>query len=311
MKRDRRILITGMIVCAVLLSAIVLKKRYNSSSDVIGKILGNSDVFCVEELFPVAEKPEETFANQGFAVYGDILFQLYNDNKAVLSDLRDHSVIAQLDITSLHGDTIDFSDEFIHEEDEFPLAYITADTNPAKVFAVRIDRSSTELIRTYSFDEIEETGYYAGHCLDAENHILYMVGYLQENYYDPTGNSMIVSVWDLDHCTENEDGSFRPELTGSFRIPFIITVQGQRYYEGKLYLLSSHTGSHEIGIDTRIYVVDPKTEKVERIYDQFPENIKRTECEGIEFVNDGNAMRMIISTYNASGGKYYEIKPQS
>lgn len=306
-KRDKGI-VCAVVACAILIGLITFRDNSDRRSSLIEKLANNSGNVTVDELFPVAQTPEGCFANQGFAIFNDVLFQLYNDNKIVLSDFRNGAMISRLDIASLHGDTIDFSNEYYSEDDEFPLAYITIDTNPATVHVVRITRESSDLIRVYSFPDIKITGYYAGHCLDAANRLLYLVGYANESYYLDDNNKMIVTCWDLQSFTENEDKTITPNLIDSYTIPFIITVQGQRLYQDKIYLLSSHNGVGEIGIDTRIIIIDPKERRVVGCFDQFPEKIKRTECEGIEFVTQAESISMILSTCDTEAGKYYVLQ---
>ena len=297
------------VICFILICAfcfIIMKRFVNLSDDVFLRMLNNNDdALQIREMYPIAEKPEGTSANQGFAIHKDIIFQLYSDNKLILINLvqeRDN-VITELNIHSLHGDTIDFSNDYIKDE-EFPLAYITADTNPANIFCVQISRKGTSLIKTYSFKDIQKTGYYAGHCIDTDNRIIYLVGYNKNNYYDPDDNFMIVSSWDMDHFHKNDDGTITPEFLEAFNIPFIVCVQGQRYFKGMLYLLSSHTGVQDIAINTSIFIINPQKGEIENVYDKFPEKIRTTECEGIEFIKMNGELKMVISTYG-DPGKYF------
>jgi hypothetical protein len=218
---------------------------------------------------------------------------LYSDNKIILANYPSRTLIATLDITSGHGDTMDFSNEFYDSNDEFPLAYITADTNPATVYVVRITRSATTLIRTLYFDDITKTGYYSGHCIDPNTNILYMVGYLQNSYTEATDNKMIVSSWDLNNLTDNEDDTYTPEYIESFNVPFMKTVQGQKFFDNKLWLLSSPSGT----FNTVIYIVDPFKKKIVTTMSNFPTDLKNTECEDISFVLEGNKYHMVISCY--------------
>lgn len=261
--------------------------------------------YNISTLFAVPTRPEGTGWHQGFAIYNNVIVQLYSDNKVTLINYNDGTVIDTLDITSDHGDTIDFSSEFFDANDEFPLAYITSDTTPMKVYVTRITRSSTALIRTYYFGDTSKTGYYAGHCLDSYNNILYTVGYTENSYArDENGtNRMIVAKWDLSNCTTNQDGTLTPTMLNSFTLPFVRTVQGQRYFDNKLFLLSSHNGAYDLPANTTVYVVDPFKQIVTTIFDEFPVNIKNVECEAIEFVLEDNAYDMIIS-----GANYYKLK---
>lgn len=254
--------------------------------------------YNVSSLYAVPTKPSDTDYQQGFAVFDGVLFQLYANDYVILANFSDGSIIATLPITSSHGDTIDFSNEYYDPDDEFPLAYITADTTPAVVYVVRITRSATTLIRTIYFADTAKTGYYAGHCLDADTNILYTVGYAANSYSDATGNKMIVSVWDCNNLTDNGDDTYTPAFIRSFYLPFLTTIQGQRFFNNRLWLLSSATSN----VSTIIYGVAPELEKIVTTLSSFPSQIKNVECEGIEFVLDNDRYDLIISNYS-----YYKI----
>ena len=261
--------------------------------------------YDVLDLFSVPTKPSGATGSQAFAINNGVLFQLYNDNKVTLVDFSSGSVIGTLDINSDHGDSIDFSNEFYDLSDEFPLAYITADTTPAKVYVVRITRNTTSLIRTLYFGDISKTGYMAGHCLDKYNNVLYMVGYTENSYYlDDSGtNLMIVSKWDLNNCATNQDGTITPMFIDSFTVPFIRTAQGQQYFREKIYIVSSHNLAGGYPIDTKVYVIDPFKKTVTNILTDFPPTIKDVETEGIDFVLDGTEYCMVLGNT-----KYYELR---
>ena len=240
--------------------------------------------FNVQQLYSVFQSPQGAGYQQGFAIYDGVLFQLYANDKVILADLETGSIITTLDIKSDHGDTIDFSNEFYSASDEFPLAYITSDTTPCKVYVVRITRTGTTLIRTLYFGDIEKTGYYAGHCLDVDSNALYLVGYKANSYYEAENNEMIISRWNLMSLTTNGDETQTPEFVSSFNIPFIRCVQGQRYFSNKIWLLSSHNGLGGYPVNTCIYAVDFERKKIVTSMSDFPSSIKNTECEALEFV---------------------------
>lgn len=261
--------------------------------------------FDVLKLFGLASIPADAETMQAFAIYGGVIFQLYNANKINLINYLDGTVLTTLDITSGHGDCIDISNEFYDENDEFPLAYITAETTPAKVYVNRITRTETALIRTYRFDDIAKTGYFPGHCANFDKNILYLVGYSENSYYlDEQGtNRMIVSKWDLSNCITNQDGTLTPAFISSFTTPFIKTAQGQKFFRNRLYILSSHWGADQEH-DTKIVVIDPYKERIVTIMNSFPTGIKQCECEGLDFVlNEENTQYDMV----VSGNAYYKL----
>ena len=254
---------------------------------------------------PIADITQgSVYAHQGMTIKNGVIFQLYSNDVVVLMDYATGLTISELKINSAHGDTIDFSNEYYADGDEFPLAYITADSNPAMVFVVRITRTSTELVKTYTFP-LDKTGYFAGHSLDAMNKILYQVGYTEASYgTDDNGtNYMIVSAWDLKDVTDNGDGTYTPRFMKSFKTPFIRTAQGQAYFNGLIACVSSH---NQLPTNSEIIFIDPDREKVVSVLSEFPENVKtQLELEGIAFVEEGNAYSMVLV---ANGGAFFKVR---
>jgi hypothetical protein len=250
---------------------------------------------------PVSDVSGAT-SNQGFAINNGVIFQMFSDNKVELIDIATKTSIGILDITSGHGDTIDFSDEYYDASDEFPLAYITADTTPAKVYVNRITRTGCTLIKTYTFP-LEKTGYYAGHCLDVLNNYIYQVGYAEETYNtNPDGNNhMIVSVWDLGNCTDEGNNVYTPAFIRSFTVPFMVTTQGQTFFDNKLVLMSSDYSNP----DTNIYFIDLGSQSISSVISDLPSNLKNVECEGIAIVETDTGYDMIIKP-NSRG--YYRAR---
>ena len=261
----------------------------------------NVDAMTVVSKSPSAITVGEVNSNQGMAICNGVIFQLYSNDVVELIDYETGEIIADLTIKSDHGDCIDFSDEYYQQGDEFPLAYITADTNPAKVYVNRITRTGTTLIKTLTFP-LDKTGYYAGHALDATNKIIYQVGYTENSYYlDENGtNFMIVSVWDLKSLTDNGDDTFTPEFIKSFKLPFLITTQGQAFFDNKIVTVSSHF-SNTI---TRIVFIDCASEKIVSVIEDLPTTIKNVECEGVSFVKESNKYVMVIKPNNTN---YYKV----
>lgn len=291
-----------------------IKWIYNNnpySYEYIGEFLDfRKRGFDTSELFTGDYTVDGTnVAQQGLAIYNNIIVCAFSRfggedlNKVRLYDMMTGDIISTLDCTIGHGDTLSFSDDFYDSSDEFPLLYATADTNPAQVYVNRITRNSATLIRTLTFP-LENTGYYAGHVIDIDNNILYMIGYTNQNYLsDNGGNDMIFSLWNLSNLEAVADNVYTPELVSSFTLPFMKCLQGQKYLNGNLFLLSST--SNTSANDTRIYVVNTKTKTVISLFNKFPSNILSGECEDFDFVLDGRNYYMVIHLQN---GAFYKIE---
>lgn len=235
---------------------------------------------------------------QGFDIYNGIIFQFMANNSisnrmatinASTSTILNNNISAVSD----HGDSASFSAEFYDSADEYPLLYVTADTNPAKVYINRVTPSSSQLIKTLSFP-IDKAGYYSALCLDTANNIAYMVGYSEQNYLTDGGgtNKTVISKWDLSNLTENQDGSFTPEYISGIQRPFIYVMQGQQYHDGMLWISSGGTN-----VRGYVYALDPDTGEL--LYTVDTEST--TELEGLSFLSLNEMV------YGLQGGRYYLV----
>ena len=240
-------------------------------------------------------------AGQGFGIFGDTLFQCYAGGVVQLYDMTDGSKTAEYTLVGDHCDCVDFSNEYYDASDAYPLMYVTADTTPAVVYVNRVTASGATLVRTLRFPQAD-TGYYAGHAIDAISNRLYMIGYSENSYQsDPNGtNDMIVTKWNLDNLT-SDGGVYTPEKLASFRIPFIYTAQGQCFFDGKIFIVSSLSAAVQ---QTRVYVIDPAAESIVAVITDLPSALLSDECEGVAFHLDGDEYEMILGTRT----HYYSAK---
>ncbi len=272
--------------------ALTYGKHYNGEK-IQTKVYGyNNDL-----LYSMAQSVEGI--NQALAIYNNIIFQPMSNHIMKLYDFTNGEFITSYEANMGHADNIEFSNTKYSEYDEFPLLYITTDYNPASIYVARVTRNSYETIRELRFPMT--AGYYASQCCDFNNNIIYLVGYSNDNYTSDLdgANKMIVSAWDLSNLTLNEDGyTYCPAFIKSFTVPFITTCQGQRYFDNKIFIISSKTTYPN---NTKIYVIDPFKEIVTNVLDDFSGLITDNEFEGIEFVkDDNNQYYMVLSSVNRS-----------
>ena len=290
----------------ILVSKVMVTTQIANASGLVPySYKGNGDFVKTKQLLYNVKRLGNVIANvktgvsfQDFAVCNDVLFQLYSNQTIDLIDWETGEITGDLAITSGHGDAISFSNEYYENGDEFPLAYVTSDSNPAEVFVVRITRSATTLIRTLKFP-IEQTGYYAGASIDALNDNLYTVGYTENSpSNNASGNNyLIVAEWDLKSMTDNGDDTYTPVLKKKFKLPFYTTIQGQSFFDGKIVCISSASTSPS----TKVIFIDVGAERISTVLSDFPTTIKDAEGEGIDFVLSGNKYMMVIHPNN----KYY------
>ena len=234
---------------------------------------------------------------QGFDIYADTIFQFEATGSSVYDkmttiDAMTGTVISKyITAKSDHGDSASFSREFYDSGDEFPLLYVTADTNPAVVYVNRVTTTSSTLIRTLTFP-LNKTGYYAGICLNG--HIAYMVGYKENNYQTDDGgaNTMVVSKWDLTQLTDNGDNTFTPAFISSYERPFIFCIQGQQYHDGMLWLSSGYWATHGY-----IYAIDAEDGTLLHTIDTNT----TTELEGVAWISQNEMV------YGLAGATYKKV----
>lgn len=238
---------------------------------------------------------------QGFTYYNEIIFQMYSDNALVLIDYNTNEILAKLETETLHSNVIAFTNSFYDVNDEFPIA-IVADGVSNKAFKIRIQRTGVTTLQSIVFP-VQSCGNFVSTMIDNLNGVIYTVGYTENSYHeDPNGtNKMIFAKWDLLDMTDNGDGTFTPAFIDSFNTPFILTIQGPCYYNGLLYVVSSHWANSS----TLIYVIDPDGRRIRNIISDFPSAIKAHEAEGICFATINGKECGIIY---AAGANYHLLQ---
>lgn len=236
---------------------------------------------------------------QGFDIYNGVIFQYLANSSSVNNRMTTINagtsafIAENVVVTSDHGDSASFSDEFYAESDVYPLIYVTADTNPAKVYVNRVTETSSELIRTLSFP-LTQTGYYAAACCDFDNDIIYMVGYKEQNYQTDGGgtNSTVISIWDMSNPTDNGDRTYTPLFISSYERPFIYVMQGQQFHDNMLWISSGGTN-----VRGYVYALDPTNGDLLFTIDTNT----TTEIEGISFISDTEMV------FALQGGTYKKV----
>lgn len=236
---------------------------------------------------------------QGFDIHNGTIFQFLANSSSVNNRMATINAQAQsiinnnISATSDHGDSASFSSEYYAAEDDYPLLYVTADTNPGKVYVNRVTQTSSQLVKTYVFP-LAQAGYYAALCLDEENGIMYMVGYSEQNYQTDDGgnNKTVISKWDMTNVTDNGDGTYTPAFVSAIERPFIYIMQGQQYHDGMLWIASG--GSNYNGY---IYALDPDNGNL-----LYTINTNTTtEVEGLSFISDTEMI------FGLQGGTYKKV----
>jgi hypothetical protein len=245
---------------------------------------------------------------QGFGFFNGTLMQFYVTSSATYLMLIDYdtaSTISTIDATSVgHGNAIGFFDSYYDESDDYPTAIVSDTTGSPIAYHVRITSSAITVLNTISLP-VAQAGYFANVMVDSLNNILYTVGYTEASYSDNTSgqNYMIFAKWDWNDLTINNDTTVTPRFIESFTTPFMQTMQGSAFHNGKMFVVSSASSNS----DTLVYVVDPTGQRISNVLKDFPTAVKTTEVEGICFVEDDGDVFAIMKT-NSNGHPYYKVE---
>lgn len=235
---------------------------------------------------------------QGFDIYDGTIFQFLANsstvnNKMATIDVSSGTVTNNITAKSDHGDSASFSREKYDPSDTFPLLYVTADTNPAKVYLNRVTKTTSQLVKTFTFP-IAKTGYYAALAIDEDNGIAYMLGYKEQNYQTDDGgaNATVVSKWDMTQLTANQDGTYAPAFLSSYERPFIYAMQGLQFHDNMIWVASGATNTRGY-----IYALDPADGTLLHTVDTQ----SSTELEGLAWLS---ATEMV---FGLQGGTYKKV----
>ena len=284
-----------------------LSSVYDSNGNKLSAAYNSSGV----KIYSAVEEPKADYSQyastvystipcvQGFAIFGGYLFAATGDGKCKIIDTANSTLLQTVNITTGHGNSVSFSNEYLNSGDEFPLMYVSKDQgDPCDVYVYHVTRVgnefSIELIRTLRW-QLSQVGYFANASVDSENGIVYMYGYSQNNWQsDSGGNVMILTAWNLSQLTENGDDTFTPAFVKQIITNhFVYAHFGQTFHDGKVW-----SGTPDVGYaDPRAFSIDTTTGNiVDTIH--LPTN---GEAEGICFLDYLNA---VVGYY---GESFYKL----
>lgn len=206
-------------------------------------------------------------ARQGFAIFGDYLFQCHNTNNAiVVFKLSTGQTIQTILLTANannHANSATFGNQYYSSADPFPCLYVSSE-GESKVYVYRITGTegafSVSLIQTLSFSV---DYYYPNLHVDAPNNRGVIVGYKQNSWQSPSNNNMIARCFDLPYVTAGDKTLSKPY--NEFSFPFLYAAQGAFGQYGKLFAAFGNTSAGlEIG---GIVVIDYILKNVESFVD--------------------------------------------
>lgn len=225
------------------------------------------------------------YGTQAGSIYGRYLVQGYSNTTS--NDLPGYIQVFDLETNSLvFGETVDahhfgsasFSNEFYDANDPMPLLYVSGLNE--HVYAIRITLSSATVVKDILMP-YATCGLYQGIVVDAWNNFIYVFGYTQNSYRDPSDNMVKVTKYDLSNLTINDDVT-TAAMIDQYTIPFIYCYQDFEYYRGKIIIACGFSTSES---PSRIIVFNPATRAIET---EISINPIQVEPEMIGFRNIGD-----------------------
>lgn len=231
---------------------------------------------------------------QGFAVYGDYIFQFYASGSGVLRifNKTTGSLVAEHSsgIYSQHGGTCAFSNTFVDPDDDFPLLYVStqysnADGGQIHVYRIQ-DVDTVSLYKAYHFDP-SVVGYWGNACYDFETGLAYSFGYTKNSFTDRTDNPVKVTVIDLNKETHVQGSIYTLDVVDNYEIPYVYVIQSCRFKNGLCYLVSSYQSSVQAS-DIKVY--DPSVKSFVANFPDLPLPL-RSEIEALDFVENATTSK--------------------
>ena len=246
------------------------------------------------------------YGRNGSDIYNGKLVKCYSPNpntpvsaRIGIFDLATGSQVGDYyELNIDHGNAMQFTDVFDSIGDSFPLAYIseyrsvTDASSDCYISLCKIGDASGSIIKTYKLPT-NQCGYFGEGVYDKYSNKLYCLGYSQQSATDGTNNHSIASVWDLSTETANEDGTYTPTFEKSFDLEFINTDQDMKWFNGKLYVVSSNPATP----NTTIYGIDFGKETIVTVIGDLPTALKNYECEDLIFYKTDTGYKMYIGAY--------------
>lgn len=237
--------------------------------------------------------PEGGSTSQDIEIFGDYMFVAFTGTECIqIYSLTSKTAVGVVYVDVSHGSGMQFSGEYYEDGDTFPLLYVGGWTDN-KVNVIRITNTdgawAATIVRTLVIPT--ENGYYPAPSVDAEHNVLYCYGYKQ-THIQKQDNCMMLSKFDLNRLTDNGDGTYTPARLSVIEAPYLGVMQGRKYYQGRLYVGFSNTGSPH---NSRLVVVDASTGDVKTDIDMT--GVTTSENEGVCYQIDGNNIYWYYTDY--------------
>lgn len=288
----------------------VLSNIYDSTGTIISKVYDLKGALIRNNTITREVFFDGTWTDgnwNSFAKYGDYVVQIHANDYCCLFDLKNKTKLGEKAyIKCGHGESSFFGNEKYNENDFLPLMY-SADyyLDPQIVYVNRIvfenSTLSTQLVKKYAFPS-SLCGYWGSCSFDNENNVIYLVSYKRDTFRDGTDNALIVSKWDMNDATKNEDGTYTPGFIESFTIPYVFCTQASYFYDNKIWIGSGIGGNGEY-----LNCIDLSAKSFS---DRITLENQQDEVEGVCLYKDTEGKDVILYTQTdlSNGIRFYTLE---
>jgi len=183
---------------------------------------------------------------QGFAVFGDYLFQCHDKMASVvvfkLSTGQSIQTISLTANNNNHANSASFGSQYYNSSDPFPCLYVSSE-DESKVYVYRITGTegsfSMTLVQTLSYSV--SPYYYPNMHIDADNNRGVVECYTGSNWQSATNNEMVCMCFELPAPTAGNTTLTSPY--NEYHFPFVYSTQGGFARYGKLYIAFGNTSA--------------------------------------------------------------------
>ena len=263
--------------------------------------------YSIKKMFPyttveVYDASGNPKTGQGFAVYGDYLFQFFDGGYCRVYNMNTAQLINSFSIAVGHANQVSFSDTFYDSGDTFPLLYVT-DANGV-IYVCRITTLSGSIVKTLALGSA--FGVSANLCIDQSNTgIGYSIALKNYDIYADSDNPYVIKKVDLTDLTDNGDDTYTPAVLDTFEItPSTRSIlQQSACVNGKLFI---PRGIYSAS-NNSLTVVDLTSKTISNTLDDIPAALKNIELEGVCVTPNRNGTNYDLIIY-LRGNNYYRIQ---
>jgi hypothetical protein len=248
------------------------------------------------ELYLNYSSTSKNLSSQGFAVYDNYAFIMYNSGICDVYDLETKLFVNRLLLGSYmasnHANVADFGVEYPEGNTEFPAIYISecvANTQ-RRCFVESITTSNSKLIQTISVNSEKVGSGGMNYTIDRENKLLYVLcrAFVNADYF-------IFTVFHLPLLSDGKNVILTDnDIVDQYTVSAYPVSQGAFIYRGYMYFLQGISGKSK----RALFIIDLATHQTISIIDLTTLNL---EPEDLYIYKD-----FLLINYNS--GKIYSFK---